>query len=230
MFDVNTPVVDEEYGDLDEERPGEYIDALMTEFADSPEGSEFCEQYDGALGYAALFMEYLAQYEGLSVAEARARDTREVVFQLFPRKVSVDADEAEAIIDELRAFWQFLKRTRELPQADEILELLGEGAVERLEDKLADEGSFGMAKSFFMAGKSAGFDMSTQEGLNQFMAVYHAGLLQAQDEVEDLEDEPVDHYAPRRLDPIRSETPKVGRNEPCPCGSGRKYKKCCGGR
>jgi len=22
--------------------------------------------------------------------------------------------------------------------------------------------------------------------------------------------------------------PKVGRNEPCPCGSGKKYKKCCG--
>ena len=22
--------------------------------------------------------------------------------------------------------------------------------------------------------------------------------------------------------------PKVGRNDPCPCGSGRKYKKCCG--
>jgi len=28
--------------------------------------------------------------------------------------------------------------------------------------------------------------------------------------------------------PIRRETPKVGRNEPCPCGSGKKYKKCCG--
>jgi uncharacterized protein YchJ len=27
--------------------------------------------------------------------------------------------------------------------------------------------------------------------------------------------------------PIRTE-PKVGRNEPCPCGSGKKYKKCCG--
>lgn len=24
------------------------------------------------------------------------------------------------------------------------------------------------------------------------------------------------------------ESPKVGRNEPCPCGSGKKYKKCCG--
>lgn len=25
-----------------------------------------------------------------------------------------------------------------------------------------------------------------------------------------------------------TKTPKVGRNEPCPCGSGRKFKKCCG--
>ena len=23
--------------------------------------------------------------------------------------------------------------------------------------------------------------------------------------------------------------PKIGRNDACPCGSGKKYKKCCGG-
>lgn len=27
--------------------------------------------------------------------------------------------------------------------------------------------------------------------------------------------------------PARSTTPKVGRNDPCPCGSGKKYKHCC---
>jgi SEC-C motif-containing protein len=27
--------------------------------------------------------------------------------------------------------------------------------------------------------------------------------------------------------PMRRETPKVGRNDPCACGSGKKYKKCC---
>jgi preprotein translocase subunit SecA len=27
---------------------------------------------------------------------------------------------------------------------------------------------------------------------------------------------------------VRRATPKVGRNDPCPCGSGKKYKKCCG--
>lgn len=27
---------------------------------------------------------------------------------------------------------------------------------------------------------------------------------------------------------VRRESPKTGRNDPCPCGSGKKYKKCCG--
>lgn len=31
-----------------------------------------------------------------------------------------------------------------------------------------------------------------------------------------------------RVSPVKREGKKVGRNEPCPCGSGRKYKKCCG--
>ena len=29
---------------------------------------------------------------------------------------------------------------------------------------------------------------------------------------------------------VRHEGPKIGRNDPCPCGSGKKYKKCCGAR
>ncbi len=28
--------------------------------------------------------------------------------------------------------------------------------------------------------------------------------------------------------PMQRQEPKVGRNDPCPCGSGKKYKKCCG--
>ena len=33
------------------------------------------------------------------------------------------------------------------------------------------------------------------------------------------------HHRPQTV--VR-ESPKVGRNDPCPCGSGKKYKKCCG--
>jgi preprotein translocase subunit SecA len=31
----------------------------------------------------------------------------------------------------------------------------------------------------------------------------------------------------RRIDPIRNRGKRVGRNEPCPCNSGKKYKNCC---
>jgi preprotein translocase subunit SecA len=33
---------------------------------------------------------------------------------------------------------------------------------------------------------------------------------------------------PAKKVPQRRETPKIGRNDECPCGSGKKYKKCCG--
>ena len=43
-------------------------------------------------------------------------------------------------------------------------------------------------------------------------------------EPEDISD--LDH-ARNPPEPILA-APKVGRNEPCPCGSGAKFKKCCG--
>ena len=34
--------------------------------------------------------------------------------------------------------------------------------------------------------------------------------------------------AGRQRQPVVRDQPKVGRNAPCPCGSGKKFKKCCG--
>jgi preprotein translocase subunit SecA len=31
----------------------------------------------------------------------------------------------------------------------------------------------------------------------------------------------------QKIEPIRNLEPRVGRNDPCPCGSGKKYKQCC---
>ncbi len=32
----------------------------------------------------------------------------------------------------------------------------------------------------------------------------------------------------QKVETVVNEGPKIGRNDPCPCGSGKKYKKCCG--
>lgn len=45
------------------------------------------------------------------------------------------------------------------------------------------------------------------------------------DLLEDYEDDDYYYDAPSTF---RREGPKIGRNDPCPCGSGKKYKKCCG--
>jgi preprotein translocase subunit SecA len=42
------------------------------------------------------------------------------------------------------------------------------------------------------------------------------------------EGRPVGSEGSAKAAPIRRDEPKVGRNDPCPCGSGRKYKKCHG--
>jgi uncharacterized protein len=62
-----------------------------------------------------------------------------------------------------------------------------------------------------------------REGVFAFMA---GGLMNCYEyfRIKDREDDlGVDTPESRRG------SPKIGRNDPCPCGSGKKYKKCCGG-
>lgn len=46
-------------------------------------------------------------------------------------------------------------------------------------------------------------------------------------DIEDIASLPADEPYDDVADPIRYEAPLVGRNDPCPCGSGKKFKKCC---
>ena len=84
-------------------------------------------------------------------------------------------DDADDAIPELIAFWQFLKREYQFSSADAILEYLHE-LEPNFRDIMNDTSKFGMAKSFFMMGQKAGFDMSTQEGLNAFTLHYNANI------------------------------------------------------
>jgi preprotein translocase subunit SecA len=43
----------------------------------------------------------------------------------------------------------------------------------------------------------------------------------------DIVSKAADDVSKKKLQPVRT-GPKVGRNDPCPCGSGKKYKNCCG--
>ena len=84
-----------------------------------------------------------------------------------------------------------------------------------------------------------------KEGYEMFMEMIHRikedaieklciVRIQKQEEVEEMQEEASQDYIMSRgeqaadVSTVKRDAKKVGRNDPCPCGSGRKYKKCCG--
>lgn len=174
MFDVHQSICDGD-GEIDGERVDKYIDGLMEEFVASAEAQPVFDQY-GNGGWPAMMMEYAINYPGLTPPEMSPADFNEVVFELFPRKVSTEPESAPAIVAELRAFWHFLQRQYGLANAKPILASLTDASVKRLERELANPANYGMAKSMVMRGMRAGFDMTTQKGLEEFTAAFNSGL------------------------------------------------------
>jgi hypothetical protein len=174
MFNIHSSIFDE-YGESDERRTEQYVDGLIEEFARSPEGVSFQEKY-GDLGWARAMLEYGIDYIGATPTEMSVSEFNEVLFDLFPQKVSVEAEHAGEIVDEIRAFWQFIDRAYALDNAPAILGVLNNDATRKLRKKLDDPSTFGLAKSIVMLGKKAGYDMSTEEGMAEFMTVFNARL------------------------------------------------------
>lgn len=178
MFDIHQQI-ENDCGDRDEERYADYSDGLVEAFAESAEGRAHAAAAGEVGGWAHLFLDYYFGYIGGDFPDITVRDAQEICFDLFPRKVSTEPESAAEIMTELRAFWAFLGREFRLPQADAMQALLDDDAVLKLKNRLADPGNYGMAKSFVMMGRQAGFDMSSERGMQEFMLAYNASRLAA---------------------------------------------------
>jgi hypothetical protein len=62
----------------------------------------------------------------------------------------------------------------QLPQAKQMLAHLMPQAARRLERALQEPANFGMAKSFVLMGREAGFDMESLEGIQAWLEAYNA--------------------------------------------------------
>lgn len=94
-------------------------------------------------------------------------------------------------------------------------------------NKFGQPGQGGLITPFLRLGDEAGFEITRKEGdaerwvdaIVPALVSIHGYWLQRRSHGRSM---------PRATSPVRRETPKVGRNDPCPCGSGLKFKKCCG--
>ena len=72
---------------------------------------------------------------------------------------------------------------------------------------------------------------ATETGWEQLNKMDDTQIEQEQNKIEPCVRVLFHHFLDQReqsYQPVTRSSPKVGRNDPCPCGSGKKYKKCCG--
>src|SRR5438067_1727373 len=122
MFDI-CQSIHHSSGELDEDKAQKYTQHLIEEFAESPEAQPLIERSGGVGGWVDMMFHYYFHYVGGPLERMTIRDLQEVLFELFPRKVSTEPDSAPEIIAEVRAFWQFLQRQYQLPSAPGMVAL-----------------------------------------------------------------------------------------------------------
>lgn len=179
---------------------------------------------DEAAGCMRTFIDLATTHVDQDFAFDNLNDVRETLLELLPRKVSADARYFEEFPSVLEAFARFLHATGRLKHLQPLLEVVEEARTE-LPKLAADPGNWGIAKRLFMHGGLA--------DLPPLPARYDLdSLVRKMAKTMDVDlDAEFREQAPIGVEPtlpIRRETPKVGRNDPCPCGSGKKFKKCCG--
>jgi hypothetical protein len=165
-----------------EEKFDIYRDELLQLFYASPEARHHREQFPD-MGWADSFIDYGFRYMGYSIPTMTV-DAVDELMEILPRKVSLRSrDEALDAISELVAFWSFLEREYNLQNAVPILQYLTDYSPENFVDSMFDPRKAGMAKSFFMSGQAAGFDMTDINQANQYMLLHNASqLLQIEQE------------------------------------------------
>lgn len=210
----------------DETDDSDLSNSRCDDFYQSPES----ESVDSDVSYLPLLWDYADDYFEVEPKELSVEELSEILFRLIPRKVTMEPEEAEDLINEFRAYFLFLERSHGVRRAGKLAALCDSNAAEKLRKKLGESSNFGLAKSFIMAGQQAGFDMTSQAESALFAQLFNSRLQDLSQhtgnmEVAERTDEDFDADS-RPVTTIRKET-SIGRNDPCPCGSGKKYKKCC---
>lgn len=163
-----------------EEALEQYQDSVLEEFALSFEGKERINA-DPEMGFWIVqFIYYGFAYIGVTLPQMDKQDIDEIITDLFPKKISLSSPEdADDAIPELLAFWHFIERKYKLSNAGMMIDYLSKIEPE-FNAIMNDTSRFGMAKSFMTMGQKAGFDVTDQDQMNEFIQMYNRNIIEGQ--------------------------------------------------
>lgn len=160
-----------------------------------------------------------------SYRQARPEDLdedilREVLVTMMPHKIVAEQSVFQNVVPVTRALLSWLQSEGILQNAAPLV-----GAVASWDrlivERAMDSSGWDRTKRFLMQAQREGVELTHDRAMRRFMVKYNRQLRDEQG-VEASDGPAVTPPGPSR------KAVKIGRNEPCPCGSGRKYKHCCG--
>jgi hypothetical protein len=155
-----------------------YIKNIIDQFVESETGQAHIKNYPEGGYWVGMFIEIGYNYGEKTLPTMTQRDVKVLMQQTLPRKVFLmNPKQAADAIPELVAFWGFLQNDYKLRHAGPIRKYL-RSIQSKFPGWMCDDSRGGFAKQFAMQGMSAGFDMTSQEGLEAFKDLYNQQLTQ----------------------------------------------------
>ena len=199
-----------EYSDEEMERIQGQVHEWVAEFSRSKHFDQLSEdQKQESEFIMETFSEFMYSHHGLSPHKWNAEELEKCCLETLPRKVSTDEIYFQSIAPVLCAFFAFAEERNLLKNAATLAKRV-RAIDKQIVKNASDPEHWGISKSLVRAAEDAGVDVMDEDKLHQFITRYNAAT----------PPEP-------KVEPVHVNQ-KIGRNEPCPCGSGKKYKKCCG--
>jgi hypothetical protein len=171
--------IDEHFFDSDDEflfeKAEAYREELIKRFVASPEGKAVLE--DGEADWAELFVDIVVFNMGMQINFVVAEIMREILYDYIPYKVVAAPEDAESIVQELKAFWEYLKREFNLWTADSCLRVLNQKTlISRLQAALKNPDNFSPSKTIATQLIAGGVNLEDQEAVQKYIDAYNAKI------------------------------------------------------
>jgi hypothetical protein len=163
------------------------------------------------------FTEYMYSNNLLIPEEWDESGLEECCLDTLPRKITADESYYRSIAPVLSSFFKFSGEKGFLKNASILARKVNKIGKQIVKNS-SDSSIWGMGKTMLMAAKKAGVDIENEDEIKKFRYNFNQQQLANTKKADTITSLP----APN------SRKEKIGRNDRCPCGSGKKYKKCCG--
>ncbi len=168
-----------------------------------------------------VLLEYAHRYEGATPEELTQPVLRAVLQEEFPRRMIGEREYFKRLPAVVEAFLRWMASEGILPDGESLADAV-HGWADDIVAAAMNPKNWSPVKRFTMENPLPGMDKRNRG------AVYERMFEEAQRGLEELPYELPKETPITPPIPIVEHSPKTGRNDPCPCGSGKKYKKCCG--